>query len=214
MTTHRAAQHPTLPKCQRTVNFPPDSKLQASPPPCDYVTFHSAGQWPRGHAGPAHRARAVQSGPRGASSCVSWLARGSRRPRLPLGRARAIFRALYKRAGALSASSLLTETRKWSSVRVSDVRPEQKVRRERRRDSAAGPRATHARAAGRVLIRDDRGSFNLQKVPSAWGPRAALVLQDPAHFHSNFFLFFFFESRGRSSFPREQRGICMSSQHW
>lgn len=120
VTTHgAAAQHPTLPKCQRTVNFPPDSKLQASPPPCDYITFHSAGQWPRGRSGPAHRARAVQSGPRGASSCVSWLARGSRRPRPPLGRARAIFRALYKRAGALSTSSLLTETRKWSSVRVS-----------------------------------------------------------------------------------------------
>lgn len=206
MTTHRAAQHPTLPKCQRTVNFPPDSKLQASPPPCDYVTFHSAGQWPRGHAGPAHRARAVQSGPRGASSCVSWLARGSRRPRLPLGRARAIFRALYKRAGALSASSLLTETRKWSSVRVSDVRPEQKVRRERRRDSAAGPRATHARAAGRVLIHDDRGTFNLQKVPAEGGSSRCARAAGPSTLPLQLFSFFFFlnhEAAARSLASRE-----------
>lgn len=118
MTHGQSAQHRTLQKCQRTVNFPPDSKLQASPPPCDYITFHHVDQWVRGRASPSSPNGEDQCRARGASSCPWWLERGSERLLLPLGCGAAIFRELYK-GRPLSSSSHITETRKWSRVRAS-----------------------------------------------------------------------------------------------
>ena len=81
----RARRQPTLPKCQRTVNFPPDSKSHTGPAPCDYITSRCAGQWARRSPGPAHRGPSGQSGAGNGSSAAWWLARGPERLRLPLG---------------------------------------------------------------------------------------------------------------------------------